>query len=281
MQSPAAAASPHRLLVRLSGALAALSEGRAEGAALVSEEELLGRPRKSGLITYPSPLLGRLLERLPEVIAAEVLPRLDPADRAVVAQVGRPWLAAVVSSGLTRGGKRAGVPLKITHLVGPPGGWLGRRRTGARGSPGTCAIAGSPLGTGAALRWAREHESTCAHAAGGGLAPGDANVDARERLPVELNEPVCRAHGQWCSRAHCSASSCPYLAAIAQRGLNGPRAPVRLWAQAISWTDPTHSCKLSGRFEGLLTQAGRRIGRSALSTETRNQNLATQTPFFL
>jgi hypothetical protein len=40
MQSPAAA-SPHHLLVRVSGALAALL-GHAEGAALISEETLLG-----------------------------------------------------------------------------------------------------------------------------------------------------------------------------------------------------------------------------------------------
>ena len=39
----------------------------------------------------------------------KVLERIDPADRAVLAQVGRPWLAAVVASGLPRAGKRGAV----------------------------------------------------------------------------------------------------------------------------------------------------------------------------
>jgi hypothetical protein len=92
MQPPTtttAAARPlPRHVVRLSAALAALL-GRAEGAEL-PEDDLLGWLQEAGLITYPSPLLERLLEELPEVLAAEVLPRLDPADIAVIAQVGRP-----------------------------------------------------------------------------------------------------------------------------------------------------------------------------------------------
>jgi len=78
MQSPASDGErfPDRYVVRLAGALAALL-GRAEGA------------EPPELITYPSPLLEGLLEELPEIIAAEVLPRLDLTDRAFVAQVGR------------------------------------------------------------------------------------------------------------------------------------------------------------------------------------------------
>jgi hypothetical protein len=89
MQSPASDSErfADRYVVRLAAALAALL-GRAEGAEL-SEDELLGWLRAKGLITYPSPLLVGLLEGLPEIIAAEVLPRLDPTDRAFVAQVGR------------------------------------------------------------------------------------------------------------------------------------------------------------------------------------------------
>jgi hypothetical protein len=62
MQSPASSneESPDRYVVRLSGALAALL-GRAESAEL-PEDELLGRLREWGLITYPSPLLAPLLE---------------------------------------------------------------------------------------------------------------------------------------------------------------------------------------------------------------------------
>ena len=97
MQPPAAASSdeppPGRYVVRLSGALAALL-GRGEGAEL-PEDELLGRMREWGLLTYPSPLLGRLLEKVPEVLEAEVLARLDATDHAIIAQVARPWRAAV------------------------------------------------------------------------------------------------------------------------------------------------------------------------------------------
>ena len=95
----------------------------------VAEDELVDKLglgglawlRGKGLLTYPSPLVGRLLEKLPLVFAAEVLPWLDPADRAVVAQVALPWLAAVVSSGLTCAGKSEGVPLKLVDFIGSAG----------------------------------------------------------------------------------------------------------------------------------------------------------------
>jgi hypothetical protein len=74
MHTPAAAAAaaaaadaarpPHRgEVVCMSAALAALL-GHAAGAEL-SEDELLDGLREAGLITYPSPLLGRLLGILP------------------------------------------------------------------------------------------------------------------------------------------------------------------------------------------------------------------------
>jgi len=44
--------------------------------------------------------------------------RLGPADCAVVAQVGHPWLAAVLAANLPRTGKSAGVPLKLNEFVG-------------------------------------------------------------------------------------------------------------------------------------------------------------------
>jgi hypothetical protein len=44
-----------------------------------------------------SPLLVPLLE-WPDLLG-EVLARLDPTDRAMLAHVGRPWLAAVEASG--------------------------------------------------------------------------------------------------------------------------------------------------------------------------------------
>jgi hypothetical protein len=55
-------------------------------------------------------LLRRLLV-LPDLFQQEVLKRLDPFDRTMVAQVGRPWLAAVLASGLPRSPK--GVPVRL------------------------------------------------------------------------------------------------------------------------------------------------------------------------
>jgi len=154
MCSPTADA-PHRLHVRLSGALAALVG--AEGAELISEETLLGRLREAGLITYPSPLWGSLLEKLPEVVMAEVLPRIDPADRAVVAQVGRRWLAAVVASGLTRAGKTAGVPLRLREFLG-----CVERLAGAKANGCPWVVSTSVLivrgGHVEVLKWARERD---------------------------------------------------------------------------------------------------------------------------
>jgi len=55
-------------------------------------------------------LLLRLLA-LPDLFEQEVLKRLEPVDRTMVAQVGRPWLAAVLASGLPRLPKRPRVCL--------------------------------------------------------------------------------------------------------------------------------------------------------------------------
>jgi hypothetical protein len=47
------------------------------------------------------PLLD-LLQRHPDLFVEEVLKRLKPTVRTMLAQVGRPWLAAVLASGLPR-----------------------------------------------------------------------------------------------------------------------------------------------------------------------------------
>jgi hypothetical protein len=96
-----------RLVVRLTGVLATLL-GRTEGAEL-SEDEVLDGLRVAGHLTYPSPLLGALINKLPEVFAAEVLPHLDPADLAFVAQVDSGCRATVVASGLPCAGMRVGM----------------------------------------------------------------------------------------------------------------------------------------------------------------------------
>jgi hypothetical protein len=94
--NPAAAdRPPDRYIVRPAGVLADIM-----GAAELGEDELLLRLRELGLITYPSPLLRGLLEKLPEVLAAEVLPWLDPTDVVVLGQVAHACRAAVVAFGV-------------------------------------------------------------------------------------------------------------------------------------------------------------------------------------
>ena len=112
MQTP----TPASYVVRLSGALAALL-GQPEGAELL-EDNLLGWLRATGLITYPSPLLGGLLGELAKVLAAEVLPRLDSTDLALFGRVGPASRAAVVASGLPRAGETEGVPFQLNPFVG-------------------------------------------------------------------------------------------------------------------------------------------------------------------
>jgi len=94
---------------------------------------------------------------------AEVLQQLDPTDRTMLAQVGRPWLAAVLASGLPR------LPRGVTVRLGlwefcmsverlawakANGCWWGVPNYD--GSNNTCALAAEG-GYLAVLRGAREH----------------------------------------------------------------------------------------------------------------------------
>jgi hypothetical protein len=170
MQSPVAAArSLPRHVVRLSAALAALL-GRAEGAEL-PEDEFLVFLREAGLITSPSPLLGRMIE-LPAVFAAEVLPQLKPSDLALVARVGRASRAVVVASGLPRAGTSVGVPLNIKDFVGSVELLCWAKENGCPWVARTCALI-ARNGYLQVLRRARELDCpwdacTCAAAAEGG-----------------------------------------------------------------------------------------------------------------
>ena len=144
--------------------------GQAEGI-VFDEDELLGRLRGNGLITYPSPLLS-FLEEYPDLVRDEVLPRLDSTDRAVLAQVGPPLMAAVVASDLPRAGKSAGMPLRLKEFCGSVGRLAWARVNGCPWEMLTCAIAAKG-GHLEVLEWAREHgcewdELTCADAAEGG-----------------------------------------------------------------------------------------------------------------
>jgi len=70
-----------------------------------------------------SPLLGPLLRNLSGLFKEEVLKRrLSPSDRAVLAQVGRDYRAALESSGLPIAGRSHRVPLRaVDFLVGRAG----------------------------------------------------------------------------------------------------------------------------------------------------------------
>jgi hypothetical protein len=125
-----------RYVVRLSGALAALL-GQPEGSEL-HEDKLLGWLQATGLIPYPSPLLGGLHGELAEVLAAEVLPRLDPTDLAMFGRVGKASRAAMVSSGLPRAGATVWVLLEIENFVGSVERLAWARDNGCPLVPRTC-----------------------------------------------------------------------------------------------------------------------------------------------
>ena len=59
--------------------------------------------------------LLRLLA-LPDLLEQEVLKWLEPVDRTMLAQVGRPWLAAVLASGLPRVPKGSTVRVKLKEF---------------------------------------------------------------------------------------------------------------------------------------------------------------------
>ena len=124
------------------------------------------------------PLLD-LLQRFPDVFKKEVLERLDPTDRTMVAQVGRPWLAAVLASGLPRLPNGVRVRLRLREFCtsverlawakanGCPWGLSDRSWWT---NPCALAAGGGHLET---LQWARQHDcpwdaETCRWAAQGG-----------------------------------------------------------------------------------------------------------------
>jgi len=122
----------------------------------------------------PCPLLD-LCQATLDLFEEEVLKRLDPTDRTMVAQVGRPWLAAVLASGLTRAGKRLPVgaePLTLKAFCTSVERLAWAKDNGCPWVERTCAlIAGE--GCLEVLQWARERGcpwdgQTCANAALGG-----------------------------------------------------------------------------------------------------------------
>ena len=96
----------------------------------------------------PMPPLLKFLEEYPGLFVEEVIGRLDPADRAVLAQVAHPLLAAVEAaaaaaeggSGLPRAGKSAGVPLKLAAFVGSEKRLAWAKSNGCPWTERTCAV---------------------------------------------------------------------------------------------------------------------------------------------
>jgi hypothetical protein len=132
-----------------------------------------------------------LREDLPDFFTKEVLGRLDPTDRAVLARVGWPWLTAVVRAAnedhLPCAGNSRGVPLKLVDFVGSvarlawakANGCPWREVTGARGwtTGVTVCTFIAKGGSVEALQWARVRGcpwtvTTCAWAAKGGHLAG-------------------------------------------------------------------------------------------------------------
>jgi hypothetical protein len=160
------------------------------------------------------PLLD-LLQALPDLFHKEVLERLDPTDRALLAQVGRPWLAAVLASmspDLPRAGKSAGVPLKLKGFVGSVKLLAWARANGCPWTVRSSALAAAG-GRVDVLKYVRAHgcpwnKNTCVWAALGGHL--EVLVWAREH-GCEWDEGTCACAAQgghlevlkWAREHHC------------------------------------------------------------------------------
>jgi hypothetical protein len=122
------------------------------------------------------PLLD-LLERYPELFAVEVLQRLDPTDRNVLAQVGTACRAAVLASCLPRLPKFPTVGLSSSKFCTSVERLAWAKANGCHwGLPATDSPwSNNPRATASpdwfldAARWARQHwHNPCALAARGG-----------------------------------------------------------------------------------------------------------------
>jgi hypothetical protein len=162
----AAERRPDRYVVRPAGVLAELL-----GAAELGEDELLLRLRELGLITYPSPLLRGLTQNVPEVLAGEVLARLDPTDLVLFGQAARACRAAVVAFGVPQeeeasddsdddGTEGGPLLLRVEHFVGSVERLAWAKEMGCSWDEDICAKAarGGHLEV---LKWAWERRCPC------------------------------------------------------------------------------------------------------------------------
>lgn len=136
----------------------------------------------SALTAEPPSILTRLLEELSDVFVGYFLPVLDAADRTLLAQVGRQWRAAVMSSGLGRAGVDARdelgreIRLNVKAFVDSVQRLAWARSNGVPWSKWT-AMCIAQVGNVEVLKWARGareipcipwDEHVCAQAAGNG-----------------------------------------------------------------------------------------------------------------
>jgi hypothetical protein len=148
--------------------------GGSSGAMAVGGHPLEGPSEKNedDADAAPSELLGPLLEEWREVLVKHVLERLEPTDCAVLAQVGKAWLAVVLANNLPRAGTEGAVKLKLVDFLGSVERLAWAKENGCPWEQHTCAlIAGD--GRLDVLQWARDHdcpwnEDTCELAALGG-----------------------------------------------------------------------------------------------------------------
>ena len=212
-------------------------------------------------------VLLRLLEELPDLFVVEVIKRLDPTDRTMLAQVGRPWLAAVLASGLPRLPKEVRMRLQLKELCMSVERLAWAKANGCRwgdvpnlhdGLNNPCAMTASG-GHLDVLQWARQYgcqwnRLTCAYAAERGHldvlswarehdCPWDATTCAFAAINGHLD--VLR----WARENNCPCDmrTCGYAA-------GGGHLEVLKWAreQHCPWDDMTCSlAALGGHLEAL------------------------------
>ena len=233
------------------------------------------------------PLLD-LLQKFPDLFVKEVLERLDPTDRTMIAQVGRPWLAAVLASGLPRLPKGVLVRLRLWQFCtsierlawAKANGcrWDLPSHTRAEGQyyyytdryyPCSLAAAGGHMEV---LQWARKHgcawgDRTCALAAKGGHR--DVLRWAREHGCEWDSDPsTCHdiaRHGhlevlQWAWQ-----EGCPWDAETCVGAATGGHLAVLQWARE-------HDCPWNWRNALFSRRYGRAPGDAAVDAgERRDQ----------